>query len=763
MDFDYSTETITPDNSGTLTIDGHIDLMGHWSPSTGSIAAAGSTQGTATPITTTIVEVSAATSGLGVILPVGPNITTGTNIYVVNTSIYAVNVYPPITGSINGLTKNLPVVVSAGSGMLLSITNMDGDFTSPAWITHTTSLVAGNNISLTHERGKITINGSAGGATLAIEAKDEGVTLTSDLTSINFTGAGVTATNTGGDVTVDIPGGSSQSTVVRVNQTAHGFTKGKVVGCASLSPNWVLVSAGSEQYYTEGIVTKVISANSFEVTTSGVIQPDVLTAMGIDPGSYAPSHRPIFYVDRDNITGNVIERTYATDWLLLAICNGEKPFLELTWDGIGRLHPVGPDQSKYSVGTSTGSTETEIRLWYFSQADDFSYVKAIATSHDTIATHVTALTGVNTDGTGLVVPLHGLSEQPDGIFAWAADGSPINVQFVGVGDYQKVYLSDTVPGGVTLTPPLAPSVCQVVGWTYNQQVIWCPPYVEENDLDYHFVAVQPNHGFTKGTVVFFFEGTWYRVLGFLQEHITPGIVTAVINSNMFRVQTADVISADDLPAGLVGRTRYYPSTTGALVAENAITSTARLDVATGKLPPVLVTFADDYTGGRGIVNPPLSYNPPRNKFVAMYEPTRSLTALLWYRDHTNNNYALASASSISTLATHISVLPPDATDEVALGVSLYDIPAEVEYMFSLGISNQLEDLILAGSEGAKVYLSTVPGQVTLTPPAIRQVVGVLNADGKVLWHVPYREVPNITVSTTAPSSPAIGDVWVDIS
>ena len=80
MDFDYSTETITPDNSGTLTIDGHIDLMGHWSPSTGSIAAAGSTQGTATPITTTIVEVSAATSGLGVILPVGPNITTGTNI-----------------------------------------------------------------------------------------------------------------------------------------------------------------------------------------------------------------------------------------------------------------------------------------------------------------------------------------------------------------------------------------------------------------------------------------------------------------------------------------------------------------------------------------------------------------------------------------------------------------------------------------------------------------------------------------------------------
>jgi hypothetical protein len=42
----------------------------------------------------------------------------------------------------------------------------------------------------------------------AITTKDEGITLTTDTTSVNFVGAGVTATNTAGAVTVTIPGGA---------------------------------------------------------------------------------------------------------------------------------------------------------------------------------------------------------------------------------------------------------------------------------------------------------------------------------------------------------------------------------------------------------------------------------------------------------------------------------------------------------------------------------------------------------------------------
>lgn len=49
-------------------------------------------------------------------------------------------------------------------------------------------------------------NGGGGGSALTI--KDDGTTLTTAATSIDFTGDGVTATNTGSAVTVNIPGPS---------------------------------------------------------------------------------------------------------------------------------------------------------------------------------------------------------------------------------------------------------------------------------------------------------------------------------------------------------------------------------------------------------------------------------------------------------------------------------------------------------------------------------------------------------------------------
>jgi hypothetical protein len=44
-----------------------------------------------------------------------------------------------------------------------------------------------------------------------LTVKDEGTTLTSSATSLNFTGAGVVATNVGSDVTVNIAGGGGSS------------------------------------------------------------------------------------------------------------------------------------------------------------------------------------------------------------------------------------------------------------------------------------------------------------------------------------------------------------------------------------------------------------------------------------------------------------------------------------------------------------------------------------------------------------------------
>jgi len=51
---------------------------------------------------------------------------------------------------------------------------------------------------------------SAGGSPVTV--KDEGTTLTASLTSLDFTGTGVSATNTGGAVTVAVSGGGGSAT-----------------------------------------------------------------------------------------------------------------------------------------------------------------------------------------------------------------------------------------------------------------------------------------------------------------------------------------------------------------------------------------------------------------------------------------------------------------------------------------------------------------------------------------------------------------------
>jgi len=62
----------------------------------------------------------------------------------------------------------------------------------------------GSNVSFeTDPTNNILTISSTGGSGSAIVAKDEGNTLTSTLTSLNFVGPGVTATSAGNDVTVN--------------------------------------------------------------------------------------------------------------------------------------------------------------------------------------------------------------------------------------------------------------------------------------------------------------------------------------------------------------------------------------------------------------------------------------------------------------------------------------------------------------------------------------------------------------------------------
>ena len=53
--------------------------------------------------------------------------------------------------------------------------------------------------------GDATVSGGGGGGGGDVEIQEEGVALTSAVTSINFTGKGSTASNSGTDVTVNSP------------------------------------------------------------------------------------------------------------------------------------------------------------------------------------------------------------------------------------------------------------------------------------------------------------------------------------------------------------------------------------------------------------------------------------------------------------------------------------------------------------------------------------------------------------------------------
>ncbi len=85
----------------------------------------------------------------------------------------------------------------------------------------------GNNISLVYDdvANTLTISATGGSSSTgssAIAVLDEGATLTTTATSLNFVGAGIEATNTGGSVTINVPGstGSGSTTLAR-NQTNY--------------------------------------------------------------------------------------------------------------------------------------------------------------------------------------------------------------------------------------------------------------------------------------------------------------------------------------------------------------------------------------------------------------------------------------------------------------------------------------------------------------------------------------------------------------
>ena len=79
---------------------------------------------------------------------------------------------------------------------------------------------------------------AAAGGGSAITVQDEGTTLTSALSSLNFTGSGVTATNTGGAVTVNVAGGGGGGGSLTISNKTAAYTVvagdlGTIINCTS--------------------------------------------------------------------------------------------------------------------------------------------------------------------------------------------------------------------------------------------------------------------------------------------------------------------------------------------------------------------------------------------------------------------------------------------------------------------------------------------------------------------------------------------------
>jgi hypothetical protein len=181
---------------------------------------------TATNAKAAIDEVAAATGGSGA--PTTVDYLVGT----ASGSLSAEIVVGTTPGGELGGTWASPTVDATHSGSTHAATQAAAEATAATalsgHVADTTSAHSATGVDITdagayytgttveaalQEIGAGGIGGGGGGS--AITAKDEGTTLTTAATSFDFVGAGVTATNTGGAVTVTVPGATASPDDIR--------------------------------------------------------------------------------------------------------------------------------------------------------------------------------------------------------------------------------------------------------------------------------------------------------------------------------------------------------------------------------------------------------------------------------------------------------------------------------------------------------------------------------------------------------------------
>jgi len=97
------------------------------------------------------------------------------------------------------------------------------------------------------------VPGGSGGATITVQ--DEGIVQSTTVTTVNFTGAGVTASGAGATATVNIPGGGSAVvTAITANvataaiETSVIVTDASVSGTSKITIDWANCAQSDENH-----------------------------------------------------------------------------------------------------------------------------------------------------------------------------------------------------------------------------------------------------------------------------------------------------------------------------------------------------------------------------------------------------------------------------------------------------------------------------------------------------------------------------------
>jgi len=209
-----------------------------------------------------------------------------------------------VTG--DGTNGQVLATNGAGSFSFVDQTGGGGGATTLPGLTDVTLTNAQNGEVLKYN-GSEWVNGTDLTATSAVEIQDEGVSLTTGVTSINFVGAGVTTTNSGDDVTVTIGGGGggANDTMASIIDTAitsatdgdilRYFSSNQTWRNVSLSPNY---SSIAEQPATNKSLFENIWQNASTVLT---VTANGSSAYRFD--QYSTTDNPTIYVKAGTTIG----------------------------------------------------------------------------------------------------------------------------------------------------------------------------------------------------------------------------------------------------------------------------------------------------------------------------------------------------------------------------------------------------------------------------------------------------------------------------